>query len=490
MKVRTLIAVLGTLFAAISGAAQTNVAVNNICYELKSDGAYVTKADPEGAAYSGDIVIPEEIMVEEQPYSVIGINANAFDGTTNVTSITIPATVTSLGKNCIANLPSLSRLTFADGDTPISITGKSKADAPIFKCTVDDIYIGRNFKMSANVWLLASCTFTNLNFGKSIYAVPSNLITNRLSASASGVLTIPEGILEVQSNAFAVEEIKHLVLPSSLRIFNKNMFNFNPEVDFGVALESKAKEPAFFPSVSDFVAKFGDSTFRFSKLIVPAGCKGYYEACNWIGIADVVEEAEPELGGDDPTDPTDPELPVQKAYVSLVHSHADGAVSYPRIETVQGGDFLLSVGVDKGWLISSASFEADETTELDPTKAPRYVEENTEANTVTVEKIEDSNCYNITVKNISGDGKLSYVVEKEIPTDVENPADVLKPRVKVIGGEIHISSPKGCSAHLYDLSGVFLDSQRVDSDSTIVFSRLDRGVYLLKIGAHTFKIAL
>lgn len=488
MKVRTLIAVLGTLFVAISGAAQTNVTVNNICYELKSDGAYVTKADPEGAAYSGDIVIPEEIMVEEQPYSVIGINANAFDGTTNVTSITIPATVTSLGKNCIANLPSLSRLTFVDGQTPISITGKSKSEAPIFKCTVDDIYIGRNFKMSTTVTLFATCEFKNLNFGKSIYVIPTNLITDRLSAKASGILTIPNGILEIQSKAFALNDIKHLVLPSSLRIFNNNMFTFDPEFDTDVVLESKAKEPAYFSSLSDFTASFGNSKFRFSKLIVPAGCKGYYEACNWTGIADVVEEAEPEQGGNDPIDP---EPPVQKAYVSLVHSHADGAVSYPRIETVQGGDFLLSVGVDKGWLISSASFEADETTELDPTNAPRYAEENTEANTVTVEKIEDSNRYNITVRNISGDGKLSYVVEKEIPTDVENTADdASKPRVKVIGGEIHISSPKGCGAQLYDLSGNLISSQSVKSDSTVTFYGLDRGVYLLKVGVHTFKIAL
>lgn len=481
-------AILGTLFAAISCAAQTNVAVNNICYELKSDGAYVTKADPEGTSYSGDIVIPEEIMVEEQPYSVIGINANAFDGTINVTSITIPATVTTLGTNCIANLPSLSRLTFADGEAPISITGKSKSEAPIFKCAVEDVYIGRNFKMSTTVTLFATCEFKNLNFGKSIYVIPTNLITDRLSAKASGILTIPNGILEIQSKAFALNDIKHLVLPSSLRIFNNNMFTFDPEFDTDVVLESKAKEPAYFSSLSDLTASFGNSKFRFAKLIVPAGCKGYYEACNWTGMVEMVEEAEPEQGGDNPSDP---EPPVQKAYVSLVHSQADGAVSYPRIETVQGGEFLLSVGVEKGWLVSSASFEPDTTTEPEPTEVPRYAEENTGSNAVTVEKIADSNRYNITIKNISGDGKLSYVVEKEIPTDVENPAaDASKPRVKVIGGEIHVSSPKGCSAQLYDLDGVLHDSHRLGADSTVIFSGVDRGVYILKVGVHIFKVAL
>lgn len=478
------------MLAAVTGSAQTNVVVNDICYELKSDGAYVTKADPEGAAYSGDIVIPEEIMVEEQTYSVVGINANAFDGTTNVTSITIPATVTSLGKNCIANLPSLSRLTFADGETPISITGTLKEDSPVYKCSIEDIFIGRNFNIASKAYLISNSTIENLGFGKSVLSIPSHFfMVCSLSANAEGCFEIPEGIMEIKGSAIDIDGVNKVVLPSTLRIFNKAMIELNVDDLSGITLESKANVPSYLDSASALVECFYQYGFkRFTKLIVPAGCKGYYEACNWTGIAEVVEEAEPEQGGNDPTDP---EPPVQKAYVSLVHSHADGAFSYPRIETVQGGDFKLPIDVEKGWLISSASFEADETTELDPTKAPRYAEENTEANTVTVEKIEDSNRYNITVKNISGDGKLCYVVEKEIPTDVENPADdTSKPRVRVVVGEIHVSSPKGCRAQLYDLNGILLDSQRVGSDSIVTFSGLDRGVYLLKVGVHTFKIAL
>ncbi len=490
MKVRTLIAILGTLSVAISGAAQTNVTVNNICYELKSDGAYVAKADPEGTSYSGDIVIPEEIMVEEQPYSVIGINANAFDGTTKVTSITIPATVTTLGKNCIANLPSLSRLSFADGETPINVTGNSKAESPIYKCSIADIYTGRGFNISSKVYLISNSTIENIGFGKSVLSIPSRfLMTCSLSSNAEGCLEIPEGIMEIKGGAIDIDGVNKVVLPSTLRIFNSAMMELNVDDLSGITLESKANVPTYFASASAVVECFYQYGFkRFSKLIVPAGCKGYYEACNWTGIADVVEEAEPEQGGNDPIDP---EPPVQKAYVSLVHSHADGAVSYPRIETVQGGDFLLSVGVDKGWLISSASFEPDTTTEPEPTEVACYAEENTGSNAVTVEKIADSNRYNITIKNISGDGKLSYVVEKEIPTDVENPADdASKPRVKVVGGEIHVCSPKGCGAQLYDLSGNLISSQSVKSDSTVTFYGLDRGVYLLKVGVHTFKIAL
>lgn len=489
MKVRTLIAILGTLSVAVSSAAQTNVAVNNICYELKSDGAYVAAAETK-ETYTGDIVIPEQIVVDDQTYTIVGINADAFNGTTNVISITIPATVTSLGKNCIANLPSLSRLSFADGDTPINVTGNSKAESPIYKCSIADIYTGRGFNISSKVYLISNSTIENIGFGKSILSIPSRfLMTCSLSSNAEGCFEIPEGIMEIKGGAIDIDGVNKVVLPSTLRIFNSAMMELNVDDLSGITLESKANVPTYFASASAVVECFYQYGFkRFSKLIVPAGCKGYYEACNWTGMAEMVEEAEPEQGGDNPSDP---EPPVQKAYVSLVHSHADGAVSYPRIETVQGGDFLLSVGVEKGWLVSSASFEPDTTTEPEPTEVPRYSEENTESDAVTVEKIADSNRYNITVKNISGDGKLSYVVEKEIPTDVENPAaDASKPRVKVIGGEVHVSSPKRCSAQLYGLDGTLLDSQRVDSVSSVVFSGLDRGIYLLNVGAHTFKIAL
>jgi hypothetical protein len=55
--------------------------------------------------YTGDIIIPSEIVYEGVTYPVVRIDGWAFDGCTDVTSINIPNSVTSISikafRNCI-----------------------------------------------------------------------------------------------------------------------------------------------------------------------------------------------------------------------------------------------------------------------------------------------------------------------------------------------------------------------------------------------------
>ena len=50
-----------------------------------------------GYYYKGDLVIPSSVTHEEVDYSVTGISQNAFRGSSELTSITIPSSVTSIG---------------------------------------------------------------------------------------------------------------------------------------------------------------------------------------------------------------------------------------------------------------------------------------------------------------------------------------------------------------------------------------------------------
>ena len=72
-------------------------------YDVKVDGIYynvvskakvaeVTSGDTE---YSGSVIIPEEITFEGVSYSVTSIGKNAFYNCINLTSVTIPNSVTS-----------------------------------------------------------------------------------------------------------------------------------------------------------------------------------------------------------------------------------------------------------------------------------------------------------------------------------------------------------------------------------------------------------
>ena len=49
--------------------------------------------------YSGNIVIPDSLNFKGHTYTVTTINSNAFRGSKDMTSITIPSTITSIGKN-------------------------------------------------------------------------------------------------------------------------------------------------------------------------------------------------------------------------------------------------------------------------------------------------------------------------------------------------------------------------------------------------------
>ena len=66
--------------------------------------------------YSGDIVIPSSVTYEEIEYSVIGISANAFRGSSELTSVTIPSSVTSIGDGIFSGCTSLSSIIIEEGN--------------------------------------------------------------------------------------------------------------------------------------------------------------------------------------------------------------------------------------------------------------------------------------------------------------------------------------------------------------------------------------
>ena len=112
-----MITLILSVFFTISSSAY-DVEVDGIYYNLieKAKQAEVTNGDN---LYSGDIVIPSSINVNEVEYSVTIIGDEAFRGCSGLTSVTIPNSVTSIGDGTFYNCSSLTSITIPNSVTSI-----------------------------------------------------------------------------------------------------------------------------------------------------------------------------------------------------------------------------------------------------------------------------------------------------------------------------------------------------------------------------------
>ena len=91
-----------TLLIATSTAMAYDIEVNGIYYYISDGRAYVTYKDDSFNSYSGDVVIPSQFTHDGQTYTVLAIWDYAFNRCENLTSVSIPNTVTEIGNTAFS----------------------------------------------------------------------------------------------------------------------------------------------------------------------------------------------------------------------------------------------------------------------------------------------------------------------------------------------------------------------------------------------------
>ena len=99
---------LTILWTSTIFAAET---INGISYNLDLTARTATVAS---GTYSGAIVIPEKVTYNNREYTVTGIGESAF-WDKSITSVVIPATVTSIGQYAFQSCKSLNTVTLNEG---------------------------------------------------------------------------------------------------------------------------------------------------------------------------------------------------------------------------------------------------------------------------------------------------------------------------------------------------------------------------------------
>ena len=109
-----------SVFFAVSASAY-DVEVDGICYNLNETEktAEVTYKEQYEVSYSGSIEIPSSIVINEVEYKIASIGNSAFDFCYNLSSITIPNSVTSIGARAFSDCRCLKSITIPNSVTSI-----------------------------------------------------------------------------------------------------------------------------------------------------------------------------------------------------------------------------------------------------------------------------------------------------------------------------------------------------------------------------------
>ena len=97
------------------------VEINGIDYALYNnpEGASAEVSNLVNRKYIGDVIIPASVSYKEKTFIVKGIGFGAFSDCTDLTSVTIPNSVTSIGAYAFSGCSGLTSITIPNSVTSI-----------------------------------------------------------------------------------------------------------------------------------------------------------------------------------------------------------------------------------------------------------------------------------------------------------------------------------------------------------------------------------
>ena len=182
---------LAVFVMPMAACAQDAVEIDGIYYNLssKNQTAEVTKNPNK---YFGDVVIPESVTYKGVNYGVIAIADLAFFSCDNLTSITIPNSVTTIGIWAFEGCDGLTSITIPSGVTSIG-------ESAFYKCSgLTSITIPGSVKSIGN-WVFAFCTG----------------LTS---------ITILNGVTNIENTFFRCTALSSVILPNTLTSIGHDAF--------------------------------------------------------------------------------------------------------------------------------------------------------------------------------------------------------------------------------------------------------------------------
>ncbi len=213
---KNLLPALTMLLCSVVASAH-DFEVDGIYYNISSDEVEVTfmgrRYSSYSNEYSGSVVIPNSITYNGKTYNVTSIEASAFRNCDSLTSITIPNSVTSIGRDAFSGCKNIEHVSL---------------NCP----TIDNWFKGftklKNIELGDNVTSIGEDAFsgcsglTSVTIGNGVKNIGESAFSGCTGLTS---ITIPNSVTSIGNNAFyGCKGIKTVVNFSGLK-FIKSSFN-------------------------------------------------------------------------------------------------------------------------------------------------------------------------------------------------------------------------------------------------------------------------
>ncbi|UKK51363.1 leucine-rich repeat protein [Prevotella sp. E13-17] len=190
------------VLTAIAGWAQeqepTMFTVGNFKYTVTDEANHkVSIAKADEATLTGALEIPSSVTHEAVTYAVTSVGAGGFYET-GITSVTIPASVTSVGDAAFQACGSITSITIEDSEAPLSLAG-TYGERPFWN-NASIIYLGRNLTLTGDyVDFPLLYEATSVELGPKVTTINPYLFSEN---SKLENLTIGSGVTTIGEYAF------------------------------------------------------------------------------------------------------------------------------------------------------------------------------------------------------------------------------------------------------------------------------------------------
>ena len=181
--------------------------IDGIRYEFFPDGTAIIL---KGTA-TGDYTVPSTVTANEDTYTVVGIDDGAFANNTGLTSVTIPASILSVGSRAFAECTSLKKVTLQESETAISFGGEVFSIGESWTQNVmEEANIGRT--VVGGTPFEAMTKLQTVTLGKEVTNLPMYFFE---SCSSLQSLHLPAKCKTIGEGAFAYCDLLKVTVDSS-----------------------------------------------------------------------------------------------------------------------------------------------------------------------------------------------------------------------------------------------------------------------------------